>query len=198
MNHLENLNKLNNRYFGMRHGEAESNEQGIIISDPAVGLVSYPLTEKGRAMVAGSVKKSDLTKDVLIICSDFLRTKQTAEIAKEILGVERVVFDPRLRERFFGDYEGGNDNQYVDIWDVDHKNPSSEVHHVEPAEHLMDRVTSVILDLEAAYNGKTILLVSHGDPLQFLETAFARIPIYEHLKYPLFDLAEIKELKFRK
>jgi broad specificity phosphatase PhoE len=198
MNHLEKVRELKNRYFGIRHGEAENNTRGIIVSEPTRGISEFGLTDRGEKFVEDSVKNSGLKSDTLIVSSDFLRCRETAEIAKNILGASDIIFDTRLRERYFGEFENGPDGHYQDIWEADHAGPNANVHGVESAEHLMERVTAVIAELESKYSGQTFLLVSHGDPIQFLETAFAGIPIYEHQKYPLFGLAKIKELKLAK
>lgn len=195
MNHIESFDKLNNRYFGMRHGEAQSNIQNIIVGDPDKGLTDFGLTDRGRETVRESLRSLSPAGEYIIVSSDFLRAKETAEIAKEFLRSEILLYDERLRERFFGDYENGSVDYYDTNWQNDKKDPEKSWNNVEPANHQMERVTAVISDLENKYIGKSILLVSHGDPLQFLETAFAKMPISEHQNCPLFDLGEIKELK---
>jgi glucosyl-3-phosphoglycerate phosphatase len=194
MNHIESIQKLNNRYFILRHGESESNVKHIIISDPAVGTVEFGLTDNGREMVRESLRSLG-AGEFVIVSSDFLRAKQTAEIAQAFLRSDTLIFDERLRERFFGKYEGKKDDHYDIIWQNDALNPEKSFDGVEPANHLMERVTAVITDMEHKYLGKNILIVSHGDPLQFLETAFAGSSITEHQKYTLLDLGEIKEIE---
>lgn len=195
MNHIESFEKLNNKYFGMRHGEAETNVRGLIIGDPAKGTTAFPLTDRGRNAVRESLRSLSPVGDYVIVSSDFLRAKETAEIANDFLKAEALIFDERLRERFFGNYENGPDDHYDKIWQNDAKNPEQSFNGVEPANHVMERVTSVISDMENKYIGKSILIVSHGDPLQFLETAMAKLPVTEHQKCPLLNLGEIKELQ---
>jgi broad specificity phosphatase PhoE len=161
MNHIEGIEKLNNRYFGLRHGEAETNIRGIIISDPQKGTIEYGLTDRGRNAVRESLKSLSPAAEYIIVASDFLRTKETAEIAKDFLKADTLIIDERLRERFFGKYEDGPDDHYDAIWQGDEKNPEAANNGVEPANHLMERVTAVVSDMEHKYLDKSIILVSH-------------------------------------
>ena len=50
--------------------------------------------------------KSDLDANTLIYSSDFARARQTAELARELLGAPDVQLTHNLRERSFGELEG--------------------------------------------------------------------------------------------
>ena len=78
------------------------------------------------------------------------------------------MFEPRLRERDFGDYELREDNNYNDVWKRDVNEPSKLSHNVEPVASVLDRGLEAIADLEANYDHRNILLVGHGDVLQIL------------------------------
>jgi broad specificity phosphatase PhoE len=60
-------------------------------------------------------KKLKNEKIDLIISSDLLRTKQTAEILGKELGV-KVIFDKRLRDIKFGVFEGKTLEEYQSFW----------------------------------------------------------------------------------
>ncbi|HYC34221.1 MAG TPA: class I tRNA ligase family protein, partial [Candidatus Paceibacterota bacterium] len=95
--------KSKNRYFVMRHGEAEHNIKGVMSSD-----VEGPnhLTEKGRSDAkAAALKLKDLNID-LIFCSPLARTKETMEEVRQVLGNVKVIEDPRIREEDFGCISG--------------------------------------------------------------------------------------------
>jgi broad specificity phosphatase PhoE len=67
----------------MRHGQSKANLKEIIISHPENGLLEkYGLTELGRQQARQSAASSPLTKDTLILSSDFSRARQTAEIVR--------------------------------------------------------------------------------------------------------------------
>jgi len=55
-------------------------------------------------------------------------------------------------------------------------------------------VTGVISDLEEENWGKTLILVSHADPIQFLMAAFAGLDMEEHDRIVPLECAEIAEL----
>ncbi len=81
---------MKNRYFAMRHGQSEANAARIIASDPAVCLQGFGLTPSGAAQVTASVKGclhefgQVFGQDTLIISSDFLRARQTAQIVADL------------------------------------------------------------------------------------------------------------------
>ena len=113
---------LQNRYFAMRHGKSEANAAGLIVSDPANGCPAYGLTPEGReqAAASGAALRADLGEEfvqpgrLVVVCSDFKRTRETAEVLLEALGRggEAPVVATWLRERFFGDWELGDHKHY--------------------------------------------------------------------------------------
>ena len=89
--------KSGNKYFVMRHSEAKSNVSGEIDSIPDE---SNPLTEKGHSQSIEAAQKLKGEKIDLIFHSGMQRTRETAEIiAQELgLGSESVIFDARITE----------------------------------------------------------------------------------------------------
>ncbi len=59
-------------------------------------------------------------------------------------------------------------------------NADSDYRQTESPNQVMAGVTELIIDLEQRYSGSCLLLVSHGDALQILQTAFARRDACEH------------------
>ena len=92
--------------YGLRHGQSEANEQGIVISDRSVGAKEYGLTEVGREQIHQTATETSLSRDTVILCSPFLRTTATAQLFAEQIGAEGPQTDDRLVERHFGDLEG--------------------------------------------------------------------------------------------
>ncbi|MGD1003317.1 MAG: histidine phosphatase family protein [Minisyncoccia bacterium] len=56
------------------------------------------------------------------------------------------------------------------------------------------RVSGLIYDLEDRYVGKNILLVSHGDALQILQTFFENKPSSAHRELRHVQVAEVRKL----
>ena len=153
-----------NKFFIMRHGEAEQNLTGNVSSAPDA---PNHLTPNGREQVKAAAKKLAEEKIDMIVASDLVRTRETAEMIAEILGLpaEAVVFDPRLREIKAGVLEGKTWGEYHDFFpsraDRFHTAPSDG----ETILDLQNRVMSTLFELENNFSGKNILLVSHGSPL---------------------------------
>ena len=191
--------KFKNRYFIIRHGESEANVAGILLSHPKDGTVSFGLSLKGKKQVKSSVSKSKreklLDSDAIIYSSDFLRARETAEIAKKLLGIKNINFHKKLRERYFGKLDKTALSNITEAWEHDEKNPNHKHKGVENPNKILKRTLAVISELEKKYKDKKILLVSHGDVLQILHTYFSKKPVSHHRKIPHLETAEIRELK---
>lgn len=196
MNHLLNLEPLKNRYFIMRHGKSLANQVELIVSSPENGVNSYGLHDQGREQVIKSVEATPAIAEVsLILSSDFQRARESAEITHELLSCrEDIVFHKLLRERFFGEFELTSSENYQTVWDEDGLDASHTKFGVESVEAVMDRATHLITTLEGYFTKQRFLLVSHGDTLQILQTAFNKLPGSEHRSVPHLNTAEIREL----
>ena len=191
---------MNNRYFGFRHGQSQANVLEIIVSSLQMkSNEEFSLTLKGEDQVGQAVQKAKdegtLNGDTLVYFSPFLRCRRTAEIAREVLGVQSpITLDIRLAERWFGDLEGTHSSNYQKIWKADRINPNHTEFGVESVHAVQARTMALVNDLEDRYFGKTILLVSHGDALQILQTGFLGKSAAVHWELPYFETAEIRGL----
>jgi broad specificity phosphatase PhoE len=192
MNHLRHVSHLRNNYSGMRHGQSKANVKNVIVScidNDRPG--NYGLTDLGRQqalMAAGSA----LSSDTVICSSGFARAVQTARIVCTALGAADVMVTEALRERCFGDWEGMACENYATVWAADKASPDHAESHVEPASAVLARATAFIITLEQRYSGRDILLVSHGDTLQILQTGFLRMNPGQHRDLPHLEPAEIR------
>lgn len=187
--HLD-VPSLRNRYFAFRHGESQANVEGIIVSHPDIGTVKYGLSDEGRRQVRSSAKKLPELNNPVIVSSDFRRAMETAEIIRSILSLESVKTDPRLRERFFGHWDGTCYLHYADTWKKDAVDPDQEIGGSESANTVRRRMVEVVKDLDAGFAGRDVLIVSHGDPLRMLQTAFAGLDTSMNRTVPYFETAE--------
>lgn len=182
----------------MRHGTSKANEEEIILSHPDEGTTNYGLVEEGKRQVRESVVHAKnngiLDKSTIIVSSDFTRAKETAEITREILEADNVLLTPKLRERFFGFWEKKHNRHYQDVWNDDSNNPHHKNNNVESTAEVLERTVALINELEEQYAGKKILLVSHGDALQILQTAFEKISSAYHRNLRHLEVAEIRQL----
>jgi broad specificity phosphatase PhoE len=201
MSQIKEITKLKNSYFVLRHGQSTANVAGIILSDLEEGKKEeHTLTAEGENQVRVSVVKAmadgGLDENTVIYSSPFSRCKRTAEVAQEVLGVKNpIIFDDRLRERWFGDWEKTPNSNYQKVWDVDKVDPGHEEKNVESAADVQKRTTAFIVDLEKKYSRKNILLVSHGDALQILQTGFKKASPAIHRDLQHLNTAEVRKLE---
>ena len=191
------LTSLKNIYFGLRHGESEANVSGIIAAGE-VARSDYGLTMIGEKQVAESVTKAKkgglLDLQTIILSSPLKRAYETAVVAAEALDIpiENIIVDERLREREFGIFEGQSHAAYREIiWPADLLQKESG-HGVEKTDDVKNRVLELLEELEEKYANKNILLVSHGDTLQILETCFKNLSPSEHRSITHVENAEIR------
>lgn len=190
---------MNNKYFIIRHGESKANVAGILLSHPKEGTVSFGLSKKGKKQVRNSILKNKKNKllgsDIIIYSSDFLRAKETAEIAKNLLGIKKINYHKNLRERYFGKLDKTDLNNIEEAWKHDEKNANHKHKGIENPNKVLKRILALINILEKKHKNKKILLVSHGDVLQILHTHFLNKPVSHHRQTPHLETAEIRELK---
>lgn len=185
---------MRNRYYLMRHGESLANVADKIISLPENGVEGYGLSELGHRQARESALASGLTSATVVVASDFLRARQTAENACAALGIAGFELHPGLRERVFAELEGQSGQEYHRVWALDDHDHSHSSFGAESPVALVARLRAVLEELEQAHSGQTILLVSHGDPLRFLQLAVAGRPLTEHQQVRHFAPAEIRAL----
>lgn len=156
----ERTKKSNNKYFVMRHGEAENNVLGIHSSNPNINH----LTELGKKEVATTAKHLKTKKITKIFSSPYLRTKETAELVAELLGYpkENIIYDDRIRELEFGDFSDRPMAEYWDYtskqkWLFDTKNPGGESY-----QEAKNRMGNFLYEINQQNKNENILIVSHG------------------------------------
>lgn len=159
----EKTKKSGNKYFVMRHGGTEGNEKGIVSFK---NQANDNLTEKGKNQVRSEVGhyKGDID---LIIASPFTRTRETAEIACEELGLPKdaLLFDDRLHEIDPGDFDGKSWDDYHNfVYNTGHGWYERKIPNGESLQEVGKRVGAVLYELEEKYKGKRILVVTHGGP----------------------------------
>ncbi|MDF1738580.1 MAG: histidine phosphatase family protein [Verrucomicrobiales bacterium] len=189
--------RLTKRWFVLRHGQSEANVAGIVASQLANAETAFGLTGHGREEVENSVRpaREDLlaTPPLRIVTSPFLRTRETAEIAGVILGVQPIT-DHRLIERDFGDYELLPDAHYHDVWKVDPTDPENVPGHAESVYEVTGRVCDLILEVEKNPDIETCLLVTHCDVAMILSCAFQNLDPRHHRSLDPIKTGEVRHL----
>ena len=157
--------KLRNKYYLLRHGEAISNVKDLVSCWPE--KFHNPLTKKGVSKIE-RVAKGLKSKNIdLIFSSPLLRTKQTAEIVANELGL-KVKHDKRLRELGLGAYNGKPAGEFLTYFKNREDRVTKAVPRGESYKDILNRIFSFFKDINKKYKGKTILIVSHQAPLLLL------------------------------
>ncbi|XP_027369019.1 uncharacterized protein LOC113874924 isoform X2 [Abrus precatorius] len=134
--------------------------------------------------------------DVRIYYSPFSRTSHTAKVVANVVNLPfegphcKVIRD--LRERYFGpSFELMSHDKYEEIWDIDEKDPLVGPEGGESVKDVASRLARAMAIMESEFEGCAILVVSHGDPLQILQTILHAAN--QHKEPATNDLASILE-----
>jgi len=193
---------LKNTYFALRHAHSIANEKHLILSYPENGLKNYGLSKKGEKQTLEKLKPAMLKefkltrKNTLTISSDFLRAQETAEIFCKLNYLEPPVFDKRLRERYFGEFEKMSSLNYQKIWQKDYENENHHYKNVESMTDVGKRIQDIINILEKKYKDLNIVLCSHGDILKITLAVIQNKKLTTDPQLVSFDNAEIRKLNF--
>ena len=147
--------------FLARHGESERSVAGLVNGDPSVPV---PLTEIGReeALQLG-VQLADEPID-LCVTSEFLRARQTADLALEGRNVPHLVLR-ELNDIRFGEYEGKSLVEYR-RWAHAH-GPTERVPGGDSRAETVTRYVRAYRTILARPE-PAILVVAHGLPVRYV------------------------------
>ncbi|KAG6556417.1 hypothetical protein Mapa_002360 [Marchantia paleacea] len=180
---------LKNHYWFLRHGRSIPNESGLIVSSLSNGLSpGYGLAASGviQATSAGELFLKNIqdsgipAENIKLYSSPFSRTSQTAEAVTAVLMQHKlhptIEFLEDLRERFFGSpLELQSHDHYSEIWKIDARDPLVGPEGGESVADVAMRVIRALLRIEQEVQGyeHAVIVVSHGDTLQILQTVIA-------------------------
>jgi len=173
---------LCNTYFAVRHGEAHSNLAGVLCSSGSEGA-GAALTPKGVTQIrqgAHEFAQRYLTEAtqcerVVIFSSPLSRAFESAKLIREILekkfGVE-ISLTPHaaLRERGYGELESQPVAEWNKLKQADLLDFANAPWRAESVGALHARLHALFLELEQNFKGRMILLVSHCDPIQVMQS----------------------------
>jgi isoleucyl-tRNA synthetase len=168
----ERTKKSGNTYYTMRHGESEKNVDAVLASN-LKNKDKYPLTEKGREMVRARIAELQEKGIDMVAASPFARTIETAQIIAEGIGLTKadILVDERLAEVNVGEFDEGPVSAYHDFFQTLEERFTKTPEGGEPFSVVRKRVGEFLYELEATYENKNILIVSHADPLWLMKLA---------------------------
>lgn len=153
----------------MRHGESVSNVREVTSSYPTP-FVDH-VTDKGKENIKKAIDnflKLNIKID-LVVTSDILRTKETAEMLADVVGCP-IIYEEKLREINFGEFNGKSSKKALEFFrhesrdDFDAFFPGGE----SLAKKQKDAM-SVLFELQKKYPGQTIMIVSHKGVIKLME-----------------------------
>jgi len=159
--------KLNNTYFILRHGQSISNKCHFVSCWPERRY--NPLTAEGKKQIEKLIPILKKKKIDLIFSSDLLRTKQTAEIIANSLGI-KINFDKRLREMEFGVFNGKSEEKWKEFFRDGLKRFVKKLPKGENYRDVRKRTAKFFEVINKKYKNKRILIISHGALLFSLQT----------------------------
>lgn len=153
--------------YVVRHGRTDNNDKSVFN-----GRYDEDINETGinQAKILKEEVK-DMNID-LIICSPMKRTRHTAEILN--VNSLPIIYDDRLIERDTGEltlkpHKTVDREEYWNYY-------SNKYINLETVPELFKRVHPVIDDIKEKYNGKNVLVVTHGGVARAVYAYFNGIP----------------------
>ena len=181
------------KIFVVRHGQDTDNETGLLN-----GHRNTNLTELGKKQATEAGEKLRAEKIDLIYVSPLTRTKQTAEIIAQQLGLPEAEVMPDLIERDFGFFEGklaaDIPKLTEDMVVSDGINYFLSGDGVETFAKAYQRAQKVLEDVKTKHPDQNVLLVTHGDFGKMLRAAYYGWTWEEGIMTPYYANTEVLKL----
>ena len=179
----------------VRHGETTWNIEGRIQGY----FADSPLTEKGVVQAAAVADRLAREGIEGLFSSDAGRTRETARPVVQATGLE-AVFDPDLRERNYGIFEG---RTYADVereYPVHYqafraRDPHYQLPGGESALQFRDRIVAALTRIAQLAQAGRIAVITHGGVLGVMYRHAAGLPLGAKRDYPIYN-ASINRLGF--
>ncbi|HAE36552.1 TPA: isoleucine--tRNA ligase [Candidatus Nomurabacteria bacterium] len=193
--------KSGNKYWVMRHGQAECNTSETVMNDEEAN--NCKLTKVGVEQVIESSKNFKEKVDV-IIASPLERTRETTKIICEQIGypLEKVIYNDLEKEwDVSSDYQGKSREAFEEFYCNQYKeHPFEAMPNGESYSQVINRVGKMIYEIDSKYSGKNILLVGHAGETSALchvvqGFSYETLPTDDNFP-PYLKNAEIRKLDF--
>ena len=165
------------RLYIARHGQTIWNAQNKVC-----GITDVELTEKGIEQ-AKALAQVVMGRNIdMILTSPLKRAVETGRIVAEYCGIPMEV-EARLIEQNYGIYEG------IDRKNADFLNNKRNFAYRYPGgESMMQvayRIYGLLDDIKKEYEGKNVLIISHGGVCRIIHTYFSDMTNEEFFQYTL-------------
>jgi probable phosphoglycerate mutase len=165
---------MTTRIILVRHGETDSSKERRF-----AGATDVPLTGYGREQAAALARRLRAVRIDALHVSPLLRCRQTAEPITEVTGRKATVVED-LRECHFGDWENLTLTEVMERWQDELRLWAGDESVAPPGGEcwadLGKRVGTWWEDVNAQYEGRTVLAVTHGGPILSLARLVTQAP----------------------
>ncbi|MGI5215619.1 histidine phosphatase family protein [Plantactinospora sp. CA-290183] len=148
------------RLIVWRHGNTDWNAVNRV-----QGQLDVPLNDLGREQAASAAPLLAALRPDAVVASDLRRAADTASALVAVTGLP-VRTDPRLRERFYGEWQGLTMTEVAQRFPTEHArwragepDPGCSV---ESLEELGKRVGTALQEAADSASGGTIVVATHG------------------------------------
>jgi len=150
------------RLIVWRHGNTDWNAGNRI-----QGHIDTDLNDVGRAQAEAAAPVLAALRPALIVSSDLRRCHETAQALAVLTGLE-VATDKRLRERYFGAWQGLTQAEAADRFPADFVRwkAGEPVAEHEPWAEVGGRVAAVLGEVAERLDGGTGVVVCHGGAIR--------------------------------
>lgn len=196
---LKSLTKSSgNSYFVMRHGQTDHNVRQEWNCNP---LTPDPLTDLGVSQVQSVAKDFEVDFDI-VITSPYSRTKESALIFLETKGSSvELIEDARIGEWAVGEeFNGRPFSEYFAVRNNSDDRYGFKAPDGESYIDVLTRAGDFLYDIEQKYQGKKILIMTHGAIARALELHSQGISfssLYNNTRdYKNFENADLRKIDF--
>lgn len=170
----------------VRHGETDWNAERRI-----QGQIDIPLNDTGRQQAIAAARGLADEAFAAIYSSDLKRAGDTAAAAAGLLNLP-VQFEPGLRERHYGEFQGltqdeikarGDYARYVN------RDASFAFGNGESLSSFAERIKDTVNRLARRHVGQTVLLFAHGGVLDVIYRVATHRPLETRRDFPIPNAA---------
>lgn len=138
-------------------------------------LPFYHLSIEGKLQIENTAKYLQDKNIDIIYSSPLLRTKQSAEILKKKLGLNKIYFSKEILE-VKSSLQGQPEDYLASI---NHNLFASADNNItgETLEDLFQRIQRFVAKITQLHKGKRIAVVSHGDPVMAIRAKNEELPV---------------------
>jgi probable phosphoglycerate mutase len=143
-----------------RHGNTDFNA-----SDRVQGQLDVPLNARGRGQAVAAAAKLAGFSPEAIFSSDLSRAADTAAALAALTGLP-VSYDPRLRERYFGDWQGLTMSEAAERYPAEYARWRAGEPDIgcgiETVDDMAKRVGAALREIAEAVPDGTAIVATHG------------------------------------